>query len=319
MMQSRVTFHDHQPRCLSLHDAVVAGFASTPKTIPPKFFYDEQGSRLFDAICAQPEYYLPDAERDILTTRAGEIAASTGTGRVVVEPGAGAALKIRWLLNALRPSAYVPMDISGDYLQSTAKALARDYSWLRVHAACVDFTHSLPVPEVVPDGPRLAFFPGSSLGNFEPAEAQRFLGDLRHMVGDGGMLLIGVDTKKPGHILDAAYNDAAGVTAAFNLNLLRRICRELGADCDPDAFDHRAFYNSELGRVEMHLVSRYDQEVRVNGHRFFFMAGETVHTECSYKYAPGEFLQLAHRAGFAQVRHWLSDARMFGVYLLAAA
>lgn len=317
-MPSRVTFHDHQPRCLSLHDAVVAGFGGKPKAIPPKFFYDEQGSRLFNEICEQPEYYLPDAERDVLTRRAREIAGLTRMGRVVIEPGAGAALKIRWLLNALRPSAYVPMDISGDYLQSTAQALARDFPWLPVHAACVDFTHSLPVPDVVPKGPRLAFFPGSSLGNFEPSEAGRFLTDLRRMVGDDGMLLIGVDTKKPAHILDAAYNDAAGITAAFNLNLLRRIRRELAADCDPDTFDHCAFYNAELGRVEMHLVSQCNQEVRVNGHRFRFTAGESVNTEYSYKYAPGEFLRLARSAGFAAVRHWLADGQMFGVYLLAA-
>lgn len=317
-MAARVTFHDHQPRCLSLHDAVVAGLAQTPKSIPPKFFYDEQGSRLFDAICGQPEYYLPDAERDILVSEAGEIARLAGPGRVVIEPGAGAALKVRWLLDDLRPSAYVPIDISGDYLQATAQALGRDYPWLRVHAVCADFTHSLPIPDVVPAGPRLAFFPGSSLGNFEPPEARRFLAGLRRLVGDGGMLLVGVDTKKPSHILDAAYNDAAGITAAFNRNLLKRIRRELEADCDPHAFEHRAFYNGALGRVEMHLVSRCNQEVRVNGHRFFFAAGESVHTECSYKYAPGEFLRLAREAGFVAVRHWLSGGQMFGVYLLCA-
>lgn len=318
-MENPVTFHDHKPRTLSLHDAVVEGLSRRPKAIPPKFFYDEEGSKLFDEICQQPEYYLPDAEREILTTRADEIAKLTGTGRVVVEPGAGAAEKIRWLLRALEPAAYIPMDISGDYLRTAAEELAGDHPWLRVHAACVDFTHSLPVPSVAPEGPRLAFFPGSSLGNFEPQQAARFLCDLHDLVRGDGMLLIGVDTKKKAAVLDAAYNDAAGVTAAFNLNLLRRMRRELRADCDPATFDHLAFYNADLGRVEMHLVSLADQEVRINGNRFLFAAGERMHTECSYKYAPDEFIALAELAGFSLVRHWVADERMFAVYLFQAA
>lgn len=315
-MADGVSFHDHKPRCLSLYEAVVTGLAQDPKVIPPKFFYDETGSQLFDAICAQPEYYLPDAERQVLLGNAGEIAALTGRARVIIEPGAGAALKIRWLLDALRPVAYVPMDISGDYLKAAAERLVADYPWLSVHAACVDFSHSLPIPDPVPDAPRLAFFPGSSLGNFEPLEAQRFLADLRVMVGVDGMLLIGVDTKKPAAVLDSAYNDAAGVTAAFNLNLLHRIRRELDADVDPGAFVHRAFYDPEAGRIEMHLVSREEQVVRVNGRSFAFEAGESLLTECSYKYAPSEFLDLASGAGFIPLRHWLAPGGMFGVYLL---
>ncbi|WP_455205864.1 L-histidine N(alpha)-methyltransferase [Kaarinaea lacus] len=317
-METQVTFHDHKPKNLSLYEAVVNGLSKSRKVIPPKFFYDERGSRLFDAICDQPEYYLPDAERALLNSCAAEIAKLAGSGRVIVEPGAGSLAKIRLLIKALHPSAYVPMDISCEYLQWAANDLSSAYPWLPIHAACVDFTHSMPIPEPVPNAPRLAFFPGSSLGNFHRHEAREFLSMVHNCVGKDGMLLIGVDTKKPSSILNAAYNDAAGVTAEFNLNLLQRIRRELKADCDPENFDHYAFYNDVEGRIEMHLVSQRNQEVKINGHRFHFTSGETVHTECSYKYTPDEFLALAQQAGFAPVKHWLAQDGLFAVYLLAA-
>ena len=316
LLDNSVMFHDHQPEGLSLYDAVVEGLSQPRKEIPPKFFYDERGSRLFDEICDQPEYYLPDAERALLINCIGEIAELTGTGRVVIEPGAGSLAKIRLLLDALQPTAYVPMDISADYLQDAALELSADFPELPIHATCVDFTHSLPVPEPVPNHHRLAFFPGSSLGNFHQDEALAFLTRIHNALNQHGMLLIGVDTKKSSSVLHAAYNDAAGVTAEFNLNLLRRIRHELEADCDPAGFDHHAFYNSDEGRVEMHLVSKQEQEVRINGHRFRFMPGETVHTECSYKYAPEEFLDLAAKAGFLPIKHWLAKDELFGVYLL---
>jgi dimethylhistidine N-methyltransferase len=316
LLDDSVIFHDHQPEGLSLYDAVVEGLSLPRKEIPPKFFYDERGSRLFDEICDQPEYYLPDAERTLLVNCIEEIAELTGKGRVVIEPGAGSLAKIRLLLDALQPSAYVPMDISANYLQDAALELSADFPELPIHATCVDFTHSLPVPDPVPDNPRLAFFPGSSLGNFHHDEALAFLTRIHDALDQHGMLLIGVDTKKSSSVLDAAYNDAAGVTAQFNLNLLRRIRQELEADCDVSGFDHHAFYNSDEGRVEMHLVSKQEQEVRINGHRFQFMPGETVHTECSYKYAPDEFLELASKAGFAPLKHWLAENELFGVYLL---
>ncbi|WP_455220213.1 L-histidine N(alpha)-methyltransferase [Kaarinaea lacus] len=311
-----ITFHDHKPQNLSLYDAVVEGLSQPRKMIPPKFFYDERGSQLFDEICAQPEYYLPNAERAVLTACANDIAQLTGTRRVVIEPGAGNLSKIRLLLDAMKPSAYVPMDISIDYLQSAAQELANEYPWLPIHATCVDFTHSMPVPKWVPNNPRLVFFPGSSLGNFHQDEALSFLQQISRLLGKEGMLLIGVDTKKAPSVIDAAYNDAAGVTAEFNMNLLRRIRHELDADCDPDGFDHHAFYNSSKGRVEMHLVSNKDQEVRINGHRFLFTTGETVHTECSYKYAPDEFLDLAAQADLYPVEHWLAKDELFAIYLL---
>ena len=316
MSTATLTFHDHQPETLSLHDAVVAGLSREVKAIPPKFFYDERGSELFAQICAQPEYYVPNIEQRMLRDLAPEIARHTGIGRVLIEPGAGNAAKVRLLLEALRPAAYVPMDISGAYLREAAERLAEAYPWLPVHAACVDFTHSLPTPATAPEGAKLVFFPGSSLGNFDPAEAVDFLRMIRAALGDDGLLLIGVDTKKSKTVLDAAYNDAAGVTSAFNLNLLHRIRNELDADCDPQGFDHQAFYNPEAGRIEMHLVSRREQMVRVNGFRFPFRAGERVHTESSYKYHPDEFLTLAARAGLQPVHHWLDDQGWFAIYLL---
>lgn len=315
-MQENVSFHDHKPACLSLYDAVVEGLSRQEKTIPPKFFYDETGSRLFEAICEQPEYYLPDIERELYKRHANEISELTGRKRVVIEPGAGSLQKIRLLLNALEPSAYVPMDISGDYLKSASNELSREFPWLSIHAACVDFTHSLPVPATVSEQARLAFFPGSSLGNFHRAEAIEFLKMIADTVAPDGMLLIGVDTKKPSTILDAAYNDEAGVTAQFNLNLLNRIQNELKAEVDPDGFDHHAFYNQDKGRIEMHLVSNQPQAVKLDQHHFEFSPGETVHTECSYKYAPDEFFQLAQDAGFREVKHWLAEDELFAIYLL---
>lgn len=312
-----VSFHDHKPKALSLYDAVIAGLSKSNKSIPPKFFYDQRGSELFDRICEQPEYYLPTVECRMLSELAGEIAALTGTGRVVIEPGAGSAGKVRLLLDALRPSAFVPMDISFDYLKSSARRLAKEYPWLPIHAACVDFTHSLPVPNEVPDGPRLLFFPGSSLGNFHPDEAGEFLRLVHDTLDDEGMMLIGVDTKKSERVLNAAYNDAAGLTADFNLNLLQRMQQELNADLDPEVFEHLAFYNSEKGRIEMHLVSTRRQTLRLNGHRFEFKEGERLHTENSYKYSPAEFIDLLRGNGFTDVRHWIDDDGLFAIYLAA--
>ncbi|MGD9169902.1 MAG: L-histidine N(alpha)-methyltransferase [Candidatus Thiodiazotropha sp.] len=317
-MMERITFHDHKPRALSLYDAVVRGLSKSDKSIPPKFFYDQRGSELFDRICEQPEYYLPTVECRMLSSLAQEIAALTGKGRVLIEPGAGSASKVRLLLDALRPSAFVPMDISFDYLKSSARSLAAEYPWLPIHAACVDFTHSLPIPSDVPRGPRLLFFPGSSLGNFNPSEAGEFLRLVHDTVGGEGMMLIGVDTKKSERVLNAAYNDAAGLTADFNLNLLQRMQQELDAEVDPDVFRHFAFYNSDKGRIEMHLVSTQEQTLRLNDHRFVFKEGETLHTENSYKYTPTEFINMVSDNGFKEVRHWVDDDGLFAVYLVVA-
>jgi len=317
-MTYQLTFHNHKPETLSFYAAVVAGLSKKTKTIPPKFFYDEKGSELFSLICAQPEYYPPSVERRMLTELAEEIAALTGKGRILIEPGAGNAAKVRLILNALHPSAFVPMDISFEYLKTVSTELAKAYPWLPVHATCVDFTHSLPVPEEVPDGKRLVFFPGSSIGNFSRDEAIDFLNLIHDTVGKDGMLLIGVDTKKGEELLHAAYNDTAGITAQFNLNLLHRMRNELEADVDLQSFEHNAFYNAQAGRIEMHLVSQQSQKLRINGHSFDFEKGESVHTENSYKYSPKEFLELSEKSHFEPVHHWVDKQGLFAIYLLKA-
>ncbi|MCW8906919.1 MAG: L-histidine N(alpha)-methyltransferase [Sedimenticola sp.] len=315
-MAPGITFHDHKPAGLSLRRAVIDGLSAEPKAIPPKFFYDQRGSALFSTLCQQPEYYPPEIEQKMLSELSGEIARLAGGGRMVFEPGAGALTKIRLLLEPLQPAAYVPMDISGEYLRTAASDLARAFPWLPVHATCVDFTHSLPIPDPAPAGPRLAFFPGSSIGNFDPQAAVGFLQLVARQLGPKGLLLIGVDTKKDPRVLHAAYNDRAGITAAFNLNLLRRMRDELGLECDPDQFEHRAFYNPGPGRIEMHLVSRRSQTLRMNGYRFEFSEGESVHTENSYKYTPQEFISLAADAGLELQEYWLGEGSLFALYLL---
>lgn len=314
-----IAFHDHKPKTLCFRSAVIDGLSHQQKNIAPKFFYDERGSLLFDRICKQPEYYLPRVERAMLSKLATEIASLTGTGRILIEPGAGNASKVRLILDALRPTAFVPMDISFAYLKSAATELAEEFPWLPVHAVCVDFTHSLPIPESTPEGSRLLFFPGSSLGNFGQGEACEFLNMVHKTLGNGGMMLIGVDTKKDESFLHAAYNDAAGITAEFNLNLLHLMRQELDMDCNPDTFEHLALYNADIGRIEMHLISKHKQALRINGHCFNFEAGESLHTENSYKYSPEEFLALASDCHFKNVRHWIHNDGLFAIYLLEAS
>lgn len=310
-------FHDSHPVFADFHHSVIDGLSASPKQIAPKFFYDEAGSKIFDAICAQPEYYVPTVERRIYATHADDILASIeADGCHLIEPGAGSSVKVRFLLDRARPAMYVPMDISAEHLRMSAERLAREYPALTVHAVCVDHTQPYTLPAEIPLHRRVFFYPGSSLGNFDPGEAIRFLRDLRGKAGPDGRLLIGIDTKKPAEVLNLAYNDPAGVTAAFNLNLLQRLRKELASDVDLDRFEHRAFYNERLGRIEMHLVSREAQRVRVNGNVFDFRAGESIHTENSYKYAPDEFQQLAWEAGWAGEKVWLDDKRYFSVHLL---
>lgn len=311
-----IRFYDDHPGTADLCTEVLNGLASQPKRIPPKFFYDEQGSRLFDAICELPEYYPTRIEAALLQDHAREIAALAGPECLLIELGSGASKKVRLLLDALRPCAYMGIDISKDFLVDSASKLAADYPWLEVHAACADFSQTLNLAYCPLGFKRLAFFPGSSIGNFEPEDALRFLQRLRQMLGPDGALLIGVDLKKDARILHAAYNDAQGVTAAFNLNLLRRIKRELGADLDLAGFRHQAFYNEGQGRIEMHLVSRRKQQVRIAGHSFNFEAGETIHTENSYKYSIADFQSLAARAGYRAEQVWTDKQRLFSVHYL---
>lgn len=311
-------FSDHHPAPADFLGEVLAGLAATPKAIPPKYFYDAAGSHLFDAICDTPEYYPTRTEKAILAANVDAIARAVGPHGCIIEPGSGSSEKIRLLLDAMKPKAYVPMEISKGHLLAASERLRRDFPWLDVHAVCVDFTDRLPVPDGAADDRIVAFFPGSSIGNFEPRQAVAFLADLRAAVGDDGGLLIGVDLKKDADILNAAYNDAAGVTAGFNLNLLARINAELGGDFDLGAFRHVAFYDAAEGRIEMHLESRRAQTVAVAGQTFAFAAGETIHTENSYKYTRAEFHALAAGAAFRPVETWTDAADLFSVHYLAA-
>jgi dimethylhistidine N-methyltransferase len=296
-----------------------AGLARGVRSVSPKFFYDAEGSALFDRICDLPEYYPTRTELRILAECATEIAAHVGPQAEIVEFGAGSLTKVRLLLDALdAPRRYVPIDISGDHLEGAAARLRADYPGLAVQPVVADYTMPLVLP-VPADGTgrRMGFFPGSTLGNFAPEEALSFL-QLAARVLRGGGLLLGVDLVKDPAILHAAYNDAQGVTAAFNLNLLRRANVELGTDFDLDGFAHAAFYNAPHRRIEMHLVSRRAQAVHLDGERFDFAEGETIHTENSHKFTVDGLRALAARAGFVPKAVWTDPDRLFSVHWLQA-
>ncbi|GAB2795613.1 L-histidine N(alpha)-methyltransferase [Halomonas shantousis] len=302
-----------------MRDEILAGLRATPKHVSPKFFYDQRGSELFDEICVQPEYYPTRTEEAILGAAVGDIAALAGQEATLVELGSGASRKVRLLLEAMRPSSYLGIDISRDFLLDSTRRLAADYPWLEVHAACADFSQRLAWPDDMACERPVAFFPGSSIGNFDPQAAEAFLHRLHRLLPTGSGLLIGVDLVKDRTVLEAAYNDAAGVTAAFNLNLLERLRNELDAELDPVHFQHRAFFNPDASRIEMHLVSEMAQVITVAGERFRFNTGESLHTENSYKYSIEGFQALAGRAGFRARAEWVDDDALFSVHYLECA
>jgi dimethylhistidine N-methyltransferase len=298
---------------------VLSGLAASPKRLVPKYFYDRTGSLLFDAICELPEYYLTRAELSIVHARSEEIVAGWGDRVRVVEPGAGSGTKTRLLLRALGPKRcveYVPVDISREHLAHAASEIRAEIPWLRVSAVCADFAATLPIGASDEASRTIVYFPGSTIGNFDPPEAERLLARFRRVAGEGGAVILGVDLKKDPNALHAAYNDAQGVTAAFNKNLLVRINRELDADFAIDAFAHYAFYDPIRGRMEMHLVSARRQDVTVGGRRFRFAEGESIHTECSYKYDLPQVERLARAAGLDLTDAWLDDERRFAVLSL---
>jgi dimethylhistidine N-methyltransferase len=299
--------------------ALLDGLRRTPRSVPPKFFYDAEGSALFDRICELPEYYPTRTEIALLARHGREMAECIGAGADLVEYGAGSLRKVRLLLGALhRPARYVPIDLSAEHLLEHSRQLAADHPDLRVEPLVADFSAELALPELPPAArQRVGFFPGSSIGNFTPDEALGFLQQAAVALAGGG-LLIGVDLVKDPAVLHRAYNDAAGVTAAFNKNLLARANRELGCDFDLSAFDHYAFYDPRERRIEMHLVSRHRQAVAVCGERFSFDEGQTLHTENSCKYTVDGFRQLARTAGFVPQAVWTDEARLFSVHWLAA-
>jgi dimethylhistidine N-methyltransferase len=300
---------------VSFSDDVILGLTGHPKQIPPKYFYDERGSRLFEAITRLPEYYPTRTEMEILRREAGAITALLPDDAVLVEFGAGSAAKARILLEASgRIAAYVPVDISADYLLGEAERLKRDLPRLQVQPVLADFTRAFSLPAAASRKSRIGFFPGSTIGNFEPNEAAAFLRHAARLLGPGAVLVMGVDLVKAPEILHAAYNDSAGVTAAFNLNLLARVNRELGGDFDLSRFAHRAFYNALHRRIEMHLASLRRQTVRIAGVPIPFAEGETIHTENSYKYTPESFAALARGAGWMPLALWTDPRRFFAVY-----
>ena len=302
-----------------LLDDVLRGLRGTPKTLPPKLFYDEVGAELFERISALPEYYLTRAELEILRARAGEIAALAGAGTALVEYGSGAGLKVRLLLDALEePAAYVPIDISREQLARVSVELAAEYPAVAVRPVWADYTTPIALPPLPPDARHLAFFPGSTIGNFHPAEAAAFLRRVRRTVGVGGALVLGVDRRKDASVLNAAYGDAEGVTAEFNRNLLVRLNRELDAGFDVSRFAHYAFFDDDASRVEMHLVSLADQAVRIAGEEFTFATGESIWTESSYKYDRERLEQLVTSAGFRLTRLWTDAREQFWVGFLEA-
>jgi len=297
---------------------VGAGLSQAQKTLPCKYFYDARGSELFDQICELSEYYPTRTETAILRDNIDGIAEVMPFGPVLVEYGSGSSTKTRLLLDRFDDlAAYVPVDICGRHLLRSAWTLRARYPRLRVHPICADFTRGFRVP-AFDRRPRVAFFPGSTIGNFGPEEAVALLAGMAKAVGSGGGLLIGVDLLKGRDVLERAYDDAAGVTAAFNLNLLERINRELGGTFDLNRFEHRAVFNEAEGRVEMHLVSRTEQEVEVGDRAFRFSAGETIHTENSYKYSRERFARIASSAGWRVDTVWTDADDLFSVQYLIA-
>lgn len=313
----RYQFFDQHPEIADFREDIVRGLSAPEPYILPKYFYDEAGSRLFEEICNTEEYYPTRTEVSIIRDNIDSIVETLGKDCLLIEPGSGDSYKVRLLLDALRPIAYLPIDISRRYLQDEAQKLAAEFTWLNVHAVCADFTGKLELPYHVESSNKVAFFPGSTIGNFLPEQAVIVLDEIRMMVGNGGGLLIGVDLQKDTDILNAAYNDKKGFTEQFNKNLLLRINRELGANFDVEQFEHRAFFNEEKHRIEMHLVSLREQQVTIDDHVFYFAKGQSIGTEYSHKYTVEQFQKLAGKAGLRCVKTWLDEDQLFCVFHLS--
>jgi dimethylhistidine N-methyltransferase len=298
---------------------VLAGLSQTPKRLSCKYFYDRRGSMLFDAICEQPEYYLTRTEQRIMREHSREMIDALGSDVALIEFGSGSSIKTRYLLSQLRSSAtYLPVDISREHLLATASRLRCDFPTVRIWPVCADFTAEFYLPpQFDSNARRVVYFPGSTIGNFEPTAAVRLLSRISSLCGPDGGLLIGIDLVKDPQAIERAYNDAAGITAEFNLNLLMRINRELGGNFDVDQFEHLAFYDERFQRVDLRLVSQRNQRVRVSGQTFEFEANEPIHTEYSHKYTVDRFARMASEAGWKLERHWLDPDQYFGVLYFA--
>lgn len=312
-----IAFHDHAAEEESFLDAVLEGLSRPDKAVPCRFLYDAHGSALFDLICDLPEYYPTRTETRILQACAGEIGRRIGPAAQLIELGSGSSIKVRILLDAFeRPAAYVAVDVSREHLRRAAAQLAADFPSLEVAAICADYAAAFPLPELGGGGRRLAFFPGSTIGNLEPEAALAFLKLWARRLGPDAAMLVGVDLRKDPGLLHAAYDDAQGVTAAFSLNLLARANRELGADFDLGGFRHEARYDQGKGRIEIYLRSLKSQTVRLGGHAFDFAQGERLHVEHSYKYGIPQFQDLARQAGFEPAEVFTDPASLFSVHYL---
>ena len=319
-MKGTVGFHGASVPPDNFLQDVIAGLSLARKQLPPKYFYDAAGSELFERICELPEYYPTRAETELTRAHLDAIAAFAGANAELVEYGSGVSTKTRILIERLRPAVYVPIDISESALKIAGATLAVEFPWLNIQAVVGDFDRPLMLPAFNGKrGRKLVYFPGSTIGNLTPEQALSFLHMTRGLVGPDGAMLVGVDLKKDANELHAAYNDAQGVTAAFNLNLLHRINRELRGDFDVSRFSHYAFYNAHASRIEMHLVSLVQQTVNIGRYRFSFDAGESIHTENSCKYSVGEFRVLAAEAGFIGREVWLDSKGLFSLHGLVAA
>jgi dimethylhistidine N-methyltransferase len=307
---------DLEPASSHFLAQAIAGLSGTPRTLPCKFFYDERGAELFQRICELPDYYVTRTELSILRQNVAEIAAHLGAGIQLIGLGTGAGTKTRILLEGLvEPVAYISVDISKEQLLQSSVLFHRLFPSLEILPVCADYLKPVKLPAPKRKATRKTFyFPGSTIGNFEPGEARDFLQRIRRICGKGDGLLIGVDLQKDREILERAYNDEQGMTAQFNLNLLDRSNRELGADFRLDCWKHRAIYNSDAGRIEMHLVSEIDQTIHLADHEFPFRRGEIIITEFSYKYTPDGFSNLAGQVGFRLDRFWMDERRLFGVF-----
>jgi len=314
-----VYFYDYNIEVDDQQKEILDGLKSHPKRISPKYFYDQAGSSLFETITTLPEYYPTRCEIEILKNQRAAIKQSVGKSCVLIEYGSGASTKIRLLLDAIKPVAYVPLDISKDFLYESALALRRDFPWLEIHATCLDYRKPASIPKSIEyAGQKVAYFPGSSLGNFSPQEQASFLQGVRQTVGDQGALIIGLDRVKDTAVLNAAYNDKQGITAEFNRNILNHINQISDSQFEPSQFSHRAFFNDQHKRIEMHLVSELDQMVQIYGERILFKKGETITTEYSYKFSDEGFVEFAREYGFECENIWQDEKQYFSLFYLRA-
>jgi dimethylhistidine N-methyltransferase len=318
-MNSKAAVLEREPATSDFLSDVIAGLSSEPRTLPCKYFYDERGAALFQRISELPEYYITRTEIDILDRHRAEIASYLGANIELIGLGTGAGTKTRILIEALeKPAVYVPVDISAKQLRESTALFRQIFPDLETLPVCTDYLQPFVIPSPGREAARnIVYFPGSTIGNFAPEDAVEFLQRIAYLCGREGGLLIGVDLQKDRHVIEAAYNDSQDVTAEFNLNLLIRANRELGADFDLGAWRHRAIYNSSAGRIEMYLISETRQRVHTEDRQFDFRAGEKILTEYSYKHTPEGFAALAHKARFEFQKMWSDEARLFGVFYFA--